>query len=153
PRPHRYRNRRAGGMRATMATTFTLDEAADKLGISPEELKKRLQTEWTHIRPMRDRGTILLKVKDVEELARQMGFGSEEELQMADPSSEEQSALPSELKLADDVPARPGPIKSGKQPAVPADDPLILGDKDVFLMADEAKPGAARPPSAKVKAD
>jgi len=114
-----------------MATTYTLDQAAEKLGISPEELKKRLQTEWTHIRPMRDRGTILLKVKDVDELARQLGFGSEEELQMADPSSSEHS-IPSALTRD------PGSSS--------ADMPLVLGDKDVFLMADEPKP-AAKPPA------
>lgn len=114
-----------------MATTYTLDQAAEKLGISSEELKKRLQTEWTHIRPMRDRGTILLKIKDVDELARQMGFGSEEELQMADPSSGEH-VVPS--ALARD----PGGSS--------ADMPLVLGDQDVFLMADEPKP-AAKPPA------
>src|ERR1700728_336691 len=92
-------------------TYFTLEEAADKLGISPSEFKKRLRTEWTHIRPLQDGSTQRFKSKDVEELSRQIGFGSEEELQLVDPSSDEIS-VPSELTpIVDDAP------KSSKSPS------------------------------------
>jgi hypothetical protein len=145
-----------------MATTYTLDEAAAKLGIKPEELKKKLQTEWSHVRPMRDRGTILLKAKDVEELHRQMGFGSEEELQLADPSSSERS-VPEEMIAADDAPkpsnmpsGRGGPAKARDDAPLPlADDALMLGEKDVFLLSDEpAKaPGGSKKTAAPAGSD
>ena len=127
---------------------YTLDEAAEKLGISVSDFKRRLRTEWTHIRPLQDGSTQRFKAKDVEELARQIGFGSEEELQLVDPSGDEMN-LPLELDLAADDAPKPAKSTSGKakstssKKSVPKttppidDNPLILGDQDVFLLADD----------------
>lgn len=134
-----------------MAQYLTLEESAERLGISVSDFKKRLRTEWTHIRPMQDGSTQRFKEKDIEELARQIGFGSEEELTLADPSGSDE--IPMELNLADEsAPPKKAAASSGKlapKPSAPvADDPLILGDQDVFLLADEPKP---KSPSGKVK--
>ncbi len=140
-----------------MAQYLTLEEAADKLGLSPSDFKRRLRTEWTHIRPMQDGSTQRFRDKDIDELARQIGFGSEEELTLADPSSSDEMEVPQELRLADE--SAPKKTASGKMPAVKpparddapppvADDPLILGDQDVFLLADDEK---AKTPSGKPK--
>jgi hypothetical protein len=145
-------------------TYYTLEQAADKLGITVQEFKKRLRTEWTYIRPLQDGSTQRFKAKDVEELARQIGFGSEEELQLVDPSSDEIS-VPAELKIADDGPkSTKTPSSKTKTPSskkaqtdddvIPlTEDDLNLGDKDVFLMADEPTPAAstAKKSSKKIK--
>ena len=136
-----------------MAQYLTLEEAAEKLGIPTSEFKRRLRTEWTHIRPMQDGSTQRFKEKDIEELARQIGFGSEEELTLADPSSSDEIDVPLEINLVDDnaPPNKHG--ASGKliptKASPKGDDPLVLGDKDVFLLADDddAKP---KSPSGKV---
>src|SRR5271157_3843668 len=160
-----------GGENAAMAQTYyTLEEAADKLGISPSDFKKRLRTEWTHIRPLQDGSTQRFKSKDVEELARQIGFGSEEELQLVDPSSDEIVVPPVLHRKADDTP-RPGkqsqsgktksgsiapPKKSGHESPT-SEDELNLGDKEIFLLADESpakkSSGKLRPAPAKADSD
>lgn len=53
-----------------MAQTYTLDEAADKLGITASEFKRRLREEWKHVRSMRDGGTLRFRANDIEELSR-----------------------------------------------------------------------------------
>lgn len=136
-----------------MAQYLTLEEAAERLGISPSDFKKRLRTEWTHIRPMQDGSTQRFKDKDIEELARQIGFGSEEELTLADPS--DSGEIVRESHRSDESPAPAKKSPSGKittsKPAAKvdaplpiADDALVLGDQEVFLLADDApKPKTA----------
>jgi hypothetical protein len=145
-----------------MAQYLTLEEAAERLGISVSDFKRRLRTDWTHIRPMQDGSTQRFRDKDVEELARMIGFGSEEELTLADPSSSDEIEVPMNLSSAE---AAIAPSKqegvSGKQPAAKAppkdqaaDNPLVLGDQDVFLLADEEpKPVASGGSSSKGKSD
>ena len=127
-----------------MAQYLTLEEAADRLGISVSDFKRRLRTEWTHIRPMQDGSTQRFKEKDIEEIARQIGFGSEEELTLADPSSSDELALNLEgIAPPPKKPGASGKIPAAKAPAPVADDPLVLGDQDVFLLAEEEKPKTA----------
>ena len=40
-----------------MAKTYTIDEAAERLGVPLEEFKRRWKTEWTTVRTFRDGAT------------------------------------------------------------------------------------------------
>ena len=76
-------------------TYFTLDEAAEKLGMAPADFRRRLRTEWSRtLKPLQDGSTQRFRSKDIEELARQIGIGSsdefgDDELLQVDPSSDE----------------------------------------------------------------
>lgn len=133
---------------------YSLEEAAEKLKISVPDFKRRLRTEWTHIRPLQDGSTQRFRQNDVEELARQIGFGSEEELQLVDSSSDEMT-IPIDLVLADEDAPPSTKAPSSKKKISPAkakhDDEdggvlrlteaeLNLGDQDVFLMTDSESP-------------
>jgi hypothetical protein len=60
------------------ASPITLEEAAERLGISPEEFKRRLKTDATFkvLVPIRDGSTLRFKPDKVDELARELGAGS-----------------------------------------------------------------------------
>ncbi len=126
---------------------LSLEEAAKKLGLSVPDFKRRLRTEWTHIRPLQDGSTQRFRPSDVEELGKQIGMGSDEEFQLVDPSSDE---MPLQLHLAEDEPrtikapsskklTSPIKKKNDEDEAVLrlTHDELDLGDPDVFLLADE----------------
>jgi hypothetical protein len=120
-----------------MAQTYTLEEAAEHLNLSVEELKRRLRTEWTQVRSFRDGSTLRFRANEIDELARSIGLGSSEELPLADAGGVE---LPAEIGLAKD----PGSSKTpppAKKPRTDADAPLQLGDSDeVFhLTADSGQ--------------
>jgi hypothetical protein len=115
-----------------MAQTYTLEEAADKLNLSAEEFKRRLNTSWTKVHRFRDGATLRFRTADIDELARTIGLGSSEELPLADASPL-------------DEPAKPGKAVGD------SDAPLKLDDSDeVFLLAPDAQSAAAKP---KPKAD
>jgi excisionase family DNA binding protein len=57
---------------------YTLQEAAQVLGIAPEELKQMAQRN--QIRSFQDRGTWRFRVQDIQELARQRGASSDLDL-------------------------------------------------------------------------
>src|SRR5438132_12809853 len=57
---------------------YTLQEAAQALGMPPEELK--LMAQRNQIRSFQDRGTWRFRVQDIQELARQRGASSDLEL-------------------------------------------------------------------------
>lgn len=61
---------------------ITLEEAAEKLGITPEEMKKRLKTdpEFKRLSQIRDGSTVRFKLSAIEELGRQLGMASEDNL-------------------------------------------------------------------------
>lgn len=120
-----------------MAQTYTLEEAAEHLNLSVEELKRRLRTEWTQVRSFRDGSTLRFRANEIDELARSIGLGSSEELPLADAGGAE---LPDEIGLAKDqgTPKTPPPAK---KPRTDVDAPLQLGDSDeVFhLTADSGQ--------------
>ncbi len=70
-----------------MAQTYTLEEAADKLNLSASEFKRRLQTEWTKVRPFRDGATLRFRSNEIDELARTYGLGSSDEMSQLTDSS------------------------------------------------------------------
>jgi hypothetical protein len=65
-----------------MAQFYTLEESAQRLGISVEDFKRRLKLEWTSIRPFRDGSTLRFRSADIDELARTLGAASDPGLQL-----------------------------------------------------------------------
>src|SRR5947208_15532094 len=61
---------------------YTLQEAAQALGLPPEELK--LMAQRNQIRAFQHRGTWRFRVQDIQELARQRGAASDMELVLGD---------------------------------------------------------------------
>jgi len=118
-----------------MAQTYTLEEAADKLDLSVEELKRRLRTEWTQIRSFRDGATLRFRANEIDELARSMGLGSSEELPLADSGYD----LPSPAAAE----ATPRKSDSGA--------PLKLDDSDEAFLITPDEPSKS-PSSKKLKA-
>lgn len=121
-----------------MAQFYTLEEAATRLQIGPDEFRRRLKTEWTSIRPFRDGPTLRFRAADVDELARSLGAASDPGLPLGpvgSPAAEESgdyAALPAD---------RPSARKSG-------DEPLGLGGGEDIYVAPES--GHGKP---KVKGD
>src|SRR5262245_60211609 len=66
-----------------MAQTYTLEEAARKLGIGPDELKRRHKTEWKTLRAFVDGSTLRFRAQDIDELARTLK-GSDPELPLGE---------------------------------------------------------------------
>ena len=118
-----------------MAQFYTLEEAAGRLQITPEEFKRRIKTEWTSIRPFRDGPTLRFRAADIDELARSLGAASDTGEPLGPVGSP--AAEPS-----DDFAALPADRPAGRK----ADDaPLGLGGGEDIFFAPEAggeKPGA-----------
>jgi hypothetical protein len=73
-----------------MAQYYTLEEAAEKLGLTPDAFRKKLATEWkTAPRRYPDGATLRFQVREVDELARSLGRASEPDvpLKLADDTS------------------------------------------------------------------
>jgi hypothetical protein len=113
---------------------ITLEEAAEKLGISPEEMKKRLKTdpEFKRLSQIRDGATVRFKLSAIEELARQLGMASEQDLPLAPVGGEEPGS--DDFKV-------PG-MGGAKKPKKSDDAPLEFdsSEEDVFSLAEETKP-------------
>jgi hypothetical protein len=73
-----------------MAKTFTLEEAAQKLGLTPDQFKTHLKThkDFKSIRPLMGGATMHFRAQDIEELGRRLGLGSDPELKLGDSSSD-----------------------------------------------------------------
>src|SRR5437899_9528771 len=90
---------------------YTLQEAAQALGLPPEELK--LMAQRNQIRSFQDRGTWRFRVQDIQELARQRGAASDMELVLGDaPARSPQPKSPGPKS----GPRSPGP----RSPTAPA---------------------------------
>ncbi len=100
-----------------MAQTYTLDEAAGKLGIGVDEFKRRLRDQWKHIRSLRDGSTLRFKSNEIDELARST-VGSDDSI---------------DLEHGDET--RVAPVSSfSKRPPSDDDIPLVLDSgPDLFL--------------------
>ena len=116
-----------------MAQTYTLEEAAQRLGIAPEAMKRRLREDWKTVRSFRDGPTLRFRGADIDELARSLGERSDPSLQLApleipDPPTSSQFELP-------EIPP---------PPPRPAEEPLLFGgDDDLFtLPVEEPAPKA-----------
>ena len=133
-----------------MAQTYTLDEAAARLGITAEEFKRRLRDDWKGVRSFRDGATLRFRAVDIDELARTLGQASDPGLQLgaAAPltdSSEELSLDPPKSQPKSQPRSKP---KSGSGKNLGQEHPLYLGDDsdDVFaLPADESAAPKSKP--------
>jgi hypothetical protein len=65
-----------------MARFISLEDAARKLGISPEQLRERAQHR--EVRAFQDGGTWRFREEDIEELSRSLGMGSDPDLSLSD---------------------------------------------------------------------
>src|SRR5581483_7721752 len=75
---------------------YTLEEAANRLGMEAEELNQMAQKR--QVRAFADRGSWRFRTQDIEELARQRGASSSPELQLGDASGSEGSTMKSPAK-------------------------------------------------------
>lgn len=89
---------------------YTLPEAAQFLGMNPDELKQMAQKK--EVRSFQDRGTLRFRIQDIQELSRRRGGGSEPDLVLGE---------------APTPASKPGPKSDG--PRTPAAKP---GGDDVF---------------------
>src|SRR5207244_10131207 len=82
-KPHIRAARPGRGEDATMVQGYwTLQEAAQVLGMPPEDLKQMAQRN--QIRSFQDRGTWRFRVQDIQELARQRGVTSDPDLPLGE---------------------------------------------------------------------
>jgi len=134
-----------------MAQYYTLDEAAQKLGLTTEAFRRKLATEWKNSpRRYPDGATLRFQVREIDELSRSLGHGSSAEVQAADApgslstDSSSDDFIP--LSQSDEVSLGAG--KSGRLPrSAPDSDVRIEG------AGSGIKPPSSliKPPSSKVK--
>ncbi len=110
-----------------MAQTYTLDEAAERLGITTSELKRRLREDWKTLKSFRDGPTLRFRSTDIDELARSMGAASEPDLPLA--------------AMDDSAPGSDDFKLHGSDDGTPVDEPLVFGssDDDIFSLSSEEK--------------
>src|SRR5688500_5334667 len=88
-----------------MAQYYTLEEAASKLGLTADAFRKKLATEWkTTPRRYPDGATLRFQVREIDELSRTLGRGSDADVSIPlidDSSSEDFIALASDDALGD----------------------------------------------------
>jgi excisionase family DNA binding protein len=65
-----------------MVQYYTLQEAAARLQVSPEQLKE--MAKKNEVRAFQDRGTLRFRAQEIDELARVRGLSSDPELQLGD---------------------------------------------------------------------
>src|SRR5438105_513514 len=116
-----------------MAQYYTLDEAAQRLGLTTDAFRRKLQTEWRQSpRRYPDGATLRFQAAEIDELARKLGGGSDPDLQLADEP----------LRLADDHSSSDDFIPLGGEEMVVRKQPASSGrlkksgsDSDVRLDA------------------
>src|SRR4051795_9776162 len=101
-----------------MAQYYTLDEAAQKLGLSTDAFRRKLATEWkTNPRRYPDGATLRFQVREIDELARTRGGGSDPDLQLADEPlrlAEDHSSDDFVPLGGEEIIVRKGPASSGR---------------------------------------
>src|SRR5262245_31850414 len=119
---------------------ITLEEAAEKLGISPEEMKKRLKTDpdFRRLSQIRDGSTVRFKLAAIEELARSLGMASEQDLPLA-PLSDDEPPGSDDFKVQG--------LDEKKKAKKAEDAPLEFGssEEDVFSLTEDPAPAPAAP--------
>jgi excisionase family DNA binding protein len=143
-----------------MQQYYTLEEAASRLQMSPDELREMAKSK--KIRAFQDRGTWRFRTQDVEELARARGAGSDPEVQANEAPPKRPSKLGKPMPADDDVAVdfnldeRPGSSKgsksSSKSPRPKASDSdvrLVMDSELDFQLEDSPRPEHPRPPSSK----
>jgi excisionase family DNA binding protein len=113
-----------------MVQYYTLDQAAQLLRVTPDQLREMVNSR--KVRAFQDRGTLRFRTQDIDEMARSQGMGSDAELQMGK-----------------GAPPTPGPSSSAKRrsklsPSSEADDTSAEFDLN---LSPEDEPSS--PPSGK----
>jgi hypothetical protein len=118
-----------------MAQTYTLEEAAQRLGLTPEVFKKRLREDWKNtLKSFRDGSTLRFRSVDIDELARSLGQASDAGVSLGEAgqplsdSSEELSLEPPAPK-SKPKPASSKKLSSGEQALYLSDD-----SDDIFAL-------------------
>ncbi|QEL14241.1 hypothetical protein [Limnoglobus roseus] len=93
-----------------MAQTYTLEEAAQRLGVPPDVFKRRIKDDWKSLRSFRDGATLRFRASDIDELARTLGEASDPGLQLGSPGSTAQPGSSEEFLLG---PEDMTPVDSG----------------------------------------
>lgn len=121
-----------------MAQTYTLEEAAEKLGVTPEEMKRRLKEDWKTLRAFRDGSAMRFRANEIEELSRSLGGASDPGLPLA-PLGSDESHGSEDFRIAPSS----------------HDEPLVFGgssDDDIFsLSAEEPPPAKGKKPDSDVR--
>src|SRR5262245_55137396 len=84
-----------------MPQYYTLEEAAQILGTTPDEVKK--MAERNEVRAFRDRGSMRFRCPEVDELARRRGRGSDVDLQLGESTRPKPSDSPAPRKATPKV--------------------------------------------------
>ncbi|MCX7664789.1 MAG: hypothetical protein N2112_04520 [Gemmataceae bacterium] len=140
-----------------MASTYTLDEAAQKLNVTVEEFRRRLREDWKTLRSFRDGSTLRFRAQDIDELARKMGAGSSD-LQLNIVQDEpEENADPDIIRFADEI-ETPQPKNGGqsgilkksapKPPANTDDEPLKFDSDEIILLPEDSDSSSSKPATA-----
>src|SRR5260370_15122064 len=75
-----------------MAQYYTLDEAARVLQTTPDVVRK--MADEKKLRTFRDKGTLRFRAQEIDELAREMGLGSDPDLQLGEVPAPSKFASP-----------------------------------------------------------
>jgi hypothetical protein len=151
-----------------MAQTYTLEEAAGRIGITPEEFKRRVRTDndFKQLKSFRDGATLRFRTADIDELARTLGAASDPGLQLGKPTTppdpvtgdyllptDNSDDIPLSLSLDDSDPSGHGLKKKGG-----SDSDVRLeaakktnGSGETGAITEEISLDVAGPASAKIK--
>jgi hypothetical protein len=126
---------------------YTLEESAQILGMSADELKQLARKG--EIRSFQDRGTWRFRIQDIQEMARRRGHGSDPELALGEalkpkPTDSPAPRSPKPQKKSDDV------FGFSLDTEMDAEGSVDLGaDADRQLDPRGSKPGSGRAPASK----
>src|SRR5581483_735715 len=109
-----------------MVQYYTLQEAAAKLHVTPDQLKE--MAKKNEVRAFQDRGNLRFRAQEIDELARTRGLGSDPELQFNEPKASEPKSGPKSSKATKHVPA-------------PTDQDFAIPSEEVPLGQDPASGG------------
>src|SRR5437763_14183564 len=95
-----------------MAQYYTLEEAARVLQKTPEDVRRMADDK--KIRSFRDKGTLRFRAQEIDELARQMGLGSDMDLQLGEVPAPKKGNSPTPGKRPSKVESPSGTKGSSK---------------------------------------
>src|SRR5437763_6891495 len=117
-----------------MAQYYTLEEAARVLQKTPEDVRRMADDK--KLRSFRDKGTLRFRAQEIDELARQMGLGSDMDLQLGEVPAPKKGSSPTPGKR----PSKVEPPSGSKQ-----------GSSKVDLAGPSKRPSKAEAPSSSTK--
>lgn len=119
-----------------MAQFYTLEEAAQVLGMNAEELKQKAQHR--EVRAFLDSGSWRFRVSDIDELARRRGMGSDPELSLSDLElPTDQADQTNESDVTDDSVFQLGVARSDLGPASMESVPSQESGSDADILLDD----------------